>query len=287
MCVAATPPSQPNPATRDTPITMMQRRLRTPAATRARIACPANHSPLPPAIPHLTVSSAVPADNRLLIGQPRVGRSADVSSASMPSSPFRMPPPLEKAQHQGIRSAWETAAFIPVGTSAAEREAVRALTKRPRYEWMRSFDTSFWLDGNALKTADGMVGGPGGAPKAVVPDTRLLSAMVAAAIRGEPLERSRHEAEEEAAAASDAGKEAEPEEEEAAVRIEVEDATVRAWVVDRYTDPKTGRHAMTVRTAVRSADRPIDREDAMGWQRLLREELKRWSLQDGGFEIRG
>jgi phenylalanyl-tRNA synthetase beta subunit len=63
--------------------------------------------------------------------------------------------------------------------------------------------------------------------------------------------------------------------------VEEAGVAVRAWVIDRFEHPKSGRRAMTVRTELRSATREISRHDASAWCARVRDAVHSlWPQED-------
>jgi hypothetical protein len=222
----------------------------------------------------LFISPEVTPYNRLLLGRPprldysqsalepsappllRLGSDEDTLSLSKPAA-------SRGKAFKGQQQAWESAVDIPVGTSPEDRAIITALATRPRAEWLRSFDISFWLDDDSSAAAMDP------------PAAEAFALMAQAAIRGDDhqaLPSLQGPTGEHASAQS-------PESSEEA-EVEQDGVKVRSWIIDRFEHPKSGRRAMTVRTELRSATREISREDASSWYARVREALT------GAFEVR-
>merc|ERR1712110_48799 len=137
------------------------------------------------------------------------------------------------------------------------------LAARPTEEWLRSFDTSCWVEDPSRGENS--------------PDVCTMAALVCSAVRGSLGEILENRGK--AALISMIKRLADDAElsHDGCSSMTADEVDIRMWVIDGFTHPKSGRQALTWRTELRSTTRLISKEDMSDWQKQVRAALTVWS----------
>jgi hypothetical protein len=239
--------------------------------------------------------------NRLILGRPPTECTDAATKQPMtPNASLPLDPRMVRVVRgdgnrvRGARHAFQTATRIPL----ADQQAVAALAARPTTEWYRVIDVSCWIDeGGVVPDCDAMLSLLQSAVArdlharndrrlgGTTVDGQLDDAMPGGKLAA--LERSVDTAIRSKARPSPSEDGGQAAGGEAAVSAQLDVLNLSVCVQDRYTEPASGRRALTWRLEMRSTERPIEKADALRWRQHVRSALGVWKRRDGAsFDMR-